>query len=410
MSSHSVANREEALKCCSIAEKAMARGDFEKAVRLASKAKRMAPENERAARLLTRAREAKRESEKKEAETKRNASPPYSSSSSSSTSGRNRTSGGRTSNATNATNAETKRRRPKTSSSSAASGESDAEACKRINSCNDYYKILQVPRNADSKMIRKRYRLLARKFHPDKNNNSPEYTEAFKAIGQAYDTLIDETKRANYDRYGTDDPSANPRAQYARQHRNQFRAADDIFAELFGGVGGVRFGRGMHPMFVRQRHRGRNMGGQGNREATLMDRLIQFLPLLMIVLMSWVSVPDSSYRSRPYGWSRSGEYPVGPIKTSRREIPYFVPESTATDLRRDRYYKARMDGAVEEQHMRRLQRKCSAQKKEKRRIIRQAERSGGRDRELKERLMKRAHEFRLESCEDLNRLYGGNPW
>lgn len=63
----------------------------------------------------------------------------------------------------------------------------------------DYYKILGVNKNATSSEIKKAYRELAKKYHPDKNKGNPEAEEKFKEIQEAYDTLGDEKKRKEYD-------------------------------------------------------------------------------------------------------------------------------------------------------------------------------------------------------------------
>lgn len=67
----------------------------------------------------------------------------------------------------------------------------------------DYYKILQVDRSAKDDDLKKAYRKLAMKWHPDKNPNNKKETEAkFKTISEAYDVLSDPQKRAIYDQYG----------------------------------------------------------------------------------------------------------------------------------------------------------------------------------------------------------------
>ena len=66
----------------------------------------------------------------------------------------------------------------------------------------DYYELLEVDKNASGEEIKKAYRKLAMKYHPDRNPGDKEAENKFKAINQAYDVLKDEQKRAAYDRYG----------------------------------------------------------------------------------------------------------------------------------------------------------------------------------------------------------------
>lgn len=66
----------------------------------------------------------------------------------------------------------------------------------------DYYKILGVPKDADGKAIKKAFRNLARKYHPDMNPDNPEAEARFKEINEAYEVLGDPEKRAKYDQLG----------------------------------------------------------------------------------------------------------------------------------------------------------------------------------------------------------------
>src|ERR1700730_9405223 len=66
----------------------------------------------------------------------------------------------------------------------------------------DYYEVLGVERKSSDEEIKKAYRKLAVKFHPDKNPGDAQAEEKFKEIGEAYDVLMDADKRAAYDRYG----------------------------------------------------------------------------------------------------------------------------------------------------------------------------------------------------------------
>ncbi len=69
----------------------------------------------------------------------------------------------------------------------------------------NYYEVLEVAKNASDADIKKAYRRLAMKWHPDKNpDNSEEAAKKFQEIGEAYDVLSDMEKRAIYDRYGYD--------------------------------------------------------------------------------------------------------------------------------------------------------------------------------------------------------------
>jgi molecular chaperone DnaJ len=96
----------------------------------------------------------------------------------------------------------------------------------------DYYEILSVARGAPEEEIKRAYRKLAVKFHPDKNPDDPQAEEKFKEIGEAYDVLMDADKRAAYDRYG--------HAAFAQggMGRGGFHDPFDIFREVFGGGGG----------------------------------------------------------------------------------------------------------------------------------------------------------------------------
>ena len=66
----------------------------------------------------------------------------------------------------------------------------------------DYYEVLGVGSNASEEEVKRAYRKLAVKFHPDKNPDDPHAEEKFKELGEAYDVLMDPDKRAAYDRFG----------------------------------------------------------------------------------------------------------------------------------------------------------------------------------------------------------------
>src|SRR6266513_6139089 len=98
----------------------------------------------------------------------------------------------------------------------------------------DYYEVLGVGRDATDEEVKRSYRKLAVKFHPDKNPDDPHAEENFKELGEAYDVLIDPDKRAAYDRFGHAAFS-----QGGTPFRGGFHDPFDIFREVFGGGGGI---------------------------------------------------------------------------------------------------------------------------------------------------------------------------
>ena len=108
----------------------------------------------------------------------------------------------------------------------------------------DYYKVLDVPKNATEADIKKAYRRLAMKFHPDRNPGDKEAEENFKEAKEAYEVLTDTQKRAIYDQHGHAGIDA---ARQGGGGGGGFNSQDfgDIFGEVFGdifGGGGARRG------------------------------------------------------------------------------------------------------------------------------------------------------------------------
>ena len=107
----------------------------------------------------------------------------------------------------------------------------------------DYYEILGVGRDADAEEIRKSYRKLAVKYHPDKNPGDKQAEEKFKELGEAYEALSDPQKRAAYDQYGhaAFDPRQRASRGFSGSGGGGFHDPFDIFREVFGGGGGGIF-------------------------------------------------------------------------------------------------------------------------------------------------------------------------
>ena len=100
----------------------------------------------------------------------------------------------------------------------------------------DYYEILGVDRNADADEIKKAYRKLAIKYHPDKNPNDKSAEESFKELGEAYEVLSTPQSKAAYDQYGhaAFDPRARGGFGRGGGGGGGFHDPTDIFREVFG--------------------------------------------------------------------------------------------------------------------------------------------------------------------------------
>jgi molecular chaperone DnaJ len=104
----------------------------------------------------------------------------------------------------------------------------------------DYYEVLGVQRNASSDELRKAYRQLALKFHPDRNQNDPNAEARFKEVNEAYSVLSDDQKRARYDQFG----HAGLEGSGGGDPGDIFSHFQDLFSEFFGGSSQGGRGRG----------------------------------------------------------------------------------------------------------------------------------------------------------------------
>jgi molecular chaperone DnaJ len=103
----------------------------------------------------------------------------------------------------------------------------------------DYYEVLGVNRDADEEAIKKAYRRLAMKYHPDRNPDNPKAEELFKEAKEAYEVLCDANKRSAYDRYGHAGVDPQPGMAGGAAGFSSFADAfGDIFGDIFGQARG----------------------------------------------------------------------------------------------------------------------------------------------------------------------------
>ncbi len=119
----------------------------------------------------------------------------------------------------------------------------------------DYYEVLGISKEASSTEIKKAYRKAAVEHHPDKNPDDPQAEERFKEVGEAYEILSNEEKRAAYDRFGHSAFSGG-----GQRSHDPF----DLFREVFGSGGGSSGGGGIFEELFGGGGGGRRRGGGAN--------------------------------------------------------------------------------------------------------------------------------------------------
>lgn len=186
--------------------------------------------------------------------------------------------------------------------------EENVNLIREIKSKSDYYAILGLEKNSSVEEIRKAYRKLSLKVHPDKNK-APGSEDAFKKVSKAFKCLSDDGSRRIYDQTGTLHEFDNSEVNSFRRRRRRATATtttrdffdeefdpDEIFRAFFGhsdvfGRNHVYRGRGMGNQH-NQRHEFN--AGSGGRHHNVM-LLIQLLPFLIIVLLAYLPFSDPEY-------------------------------------------------------------------------------------------------------------------
>ncbi|EIE27752.1 DnaJ-domain-containing protein [Coccomyxa subellipsoidea C-169] len=266
----------------------------------------------------------------------------------------------------------------------------------KITRTKDYYQILSIERSATDDEIKRSYRKLALKLHPDKCA-VPGADEAFKAVSRAFSCLSDAQKRAAYDRYGEETPGMSGRANGAgpgHPFAQQEFDPEELFNMFFnGGFGGTRgpvfrthFG-GVPPGAWRQAPR-QPQGPQ--QPVNPVTQLLHFLPVVLLLLFTFLQMPGQP----EYNLDKVAEY-RSQVETARLGVPFFVKDAAAFQRSHPKggRERARVENEVEALFKERLEQQCYAERVNQQRLYRWGQ-------------VERAKAFPLPHCEELKATFG----
>lgn len=274
------------------------------------------------------------------------------------------------------------------------------EAVKTIRQCKNYYEILGVATDCTDEDLKKAYKKLALKFHPDKNH-APGATEAFKAIGNAFAVLSNSEKRQRYDHFGTEEENV-PVASHRHYHNGGFYEHDytrgfegdvspeEIFNMFFGGAFQVHTGARVYRQRTTYHQRRRS---EPHNESSL-SYLFQLAPVLILLLVSLIT---AFMASDPNYSLRSNHKFATQRQTANLRIPYYVKADFATSFKGS---LRRLEQQVEEDHIGNLKSNCLHEKSYRDSVLWHARSYG--DKQLYEETLNR----KLPNCEALQRIYG----
>ncbi|KAJ6832499.1 chaperone protein dnaJ 49-like [Iris pallida] len=310
-------NKDEALKCLRFGKDALDSGDLPRAVKFLTKARRLDPSLPVDDLLLSATAEEPNPNPNPSIPTE----PPKSSSSSSTA----------------------RARVPKSSSKDYT--EEQVTIVKQIKNQRDYYQILGVEKACSVEDVRKAYRKLSLKVHPDKNK-APGAEEAFKAVSKAFQCLSDEESRKRYDLVGSEEPSYGqaPARRHSHQGFNGFYDdefdPDEIFRNFFFSAGGQRVAT---PFGTSHFRTGGNAAHQGS-DGFNVRNLLQLLPILLVLLLNFLPSSDPVYvLSRSHGYEHKLQTARGVayfVKSAgfEQEYPYGSEGRAALEKRVERDY------------------------------------------------------------------------
>jgi curved DNA-binding protein CbpA len=404
MESTGIANQDEAEKCRDIAKLALSKGDFDKAIKFFEKSLRLhrLPGVEA---LRDKAIRMKDEVSN---------GPRATSSSSNNRSNNNHTN-------SNAPSSSSKSNISDATSTSGRSFTEDQESgSKKIVQLakKGHYEVLGVAKDASADQIKKAYRKLALKFHPDKNS-APSAEAAFKSINQAFDTLSDASKRDIYDQTGHDpDNNGAPSAGHGfggfgghgfhGGHTHEV-SPEDILNMFFNGAAGPQFrnmrggGRSFHFQtggMPRNRRENGATPDQNQPNGNFFQQIMQFLPIILMLLLTFSSF-GGNYHQPAFSLNPQGVYQTHRKTQSRSVVPdisYYVQSSFDKNYNFNSEALRKVEREVEAEFKHYLDVRCGNERAYKNSKLYQARFAGKEAREKAEALA-------TPSCEQYTKMF-----
>jgi len=240
----------------------------------------------------------------------------------------------------------------------------------KIKNCKDYYELFGISKDASESELKKAYRKLALKYHPDKNS-APGADEAFKVIGHAFQVLSDPEKKRQYDLYGPEmekipqRPSSSPGGGYGRAgqyyyYENEL-TPEEIFRMMFGDFAFADAPRNQHFFYQRpQRQFYRQQQQQQQRDggSSILYTFLQILPLLLLIFISLPSFTGPSYPG--YSFTQTRQFSKE-AKTYRHDVPYYYDPGDYKFDNSNQFRK--FEESIEEQYRDILFRQCQNERR-----------------------------------------------
>eukprot|EP00249_Psilotum_nudum_P022554 c28562_g2_i1 orf=235-1323(+) len=301
-------NKDDALKCMSIGHQALRDGDKSRAYKFLSKARRLDPglplEELLSSLLKDNTEEAVNDRDCRRSENKNESEKNFGS---------------------EAIDPNVETKSPQETKTGLAYTREQADIVLRIKKTKDYYQILGLTKDCSAEEVRKAYRKVSLKVHPDKNK-APGAEEAFKAVSKAFACLSDDELRKRYDQYGPEETAQQHYARRSNGFHEEMFDADEIFNAFFFGTPYANSGF-QQAHFVRTYGTGGQGGGGGVRTREVhFGRFFGLLQLLPILALFFISFFPSS-REPVYSLEQVAPYQYRQV-TRVNAVTFFVKSPT----------------------------------------------------------------------------------